>query len=243
MWNQQRGLSRRGILTIVALCLITSGIAIAADNEKEQERVKESGNVMKELLNSESGVPISVLNKADCIIVIPSLKKGGFIIAAEYGRGVMTCRGGESFDGPWSAPTMMQSSGGSVGFQAGGQSTDLVILVMNDKGARALMKGKAKLGADASVAAGPVGREAEASTNAAMSAEMLSYSRAQGVFGGVSLSGTTLGPDDGANEKLYAKKVTATEVIKGSAGPAPASAKELLAVLTAKSPKNESKGK
>jgi lipid-binding SYLF domain-containing protein len=243
MWNQQRGLSRRGILTIVALCLITSGIAIAADNEKEQERVKESGNVMKELLNSESGVPISVLNKADCIIVIPSLKKGGFIIAAEYGRGVMTCRGGESFDGPWSAPTMMQSSGGSVGFQAGGQSTDLVILVMNDKGARALMKGKAKLGADASVADGPVGREAEASTNAAMSAEMLSYSRAQGVFGGVSLSGTTLGPDDGANEKLYAKKVTATEVIKGSAGPAPASAKELLAVLTAKSPKNESKGK
>ena len=243
MWNQQRGLSRRGILTIVALCLITSGIAIAADNEKEQERVKESGNVMKELLNSESGVPISVLNKAECVIVIPSLKKGGFIIAAEYGRGVMTCRGGESFDGPWSAPTMMQSSGGSVGFQAGGQSTDLVILVMNDKGARALMKGKAKLGADASVAAGPVGREAEASTNAAMSAEMLSYSRAQGVFGGVSLSGTTLGPDDGANEKLYAKKVTATEVIKGSAGPAPASAKELLAVLTAKSPKNESKGK
>ena len=245
MLNQQRGLSGRGmvLLTIVVLCLISRSTAIAADNEKEQERVKESGNVMTELLNSESGVPISVLNKAECVIVIPSLKKGGFIIAGEYGRGVMTCRGGENFNGPWSAPTMMQSTGGSVGLQAGGQSTDVVILVMNDKGARALMKGKAKLGADASVAAGPVGREAEASTNAAMSAEMLSYSRTQGVFAGVSLSGTTLGPDDGANEKLYGKKVTAKEIISGGAGPAPASAKELLAVLTAKSPKSESKGK
>ena len=245
MLNQQRGLSGKGmvLLTIVVLCLISRSTAIAADNEKEQERVKESGNVMTELLNSDSGVPISVLNKAECVIVVPSLKKAGFIIAGEYGRGVMTCRGGENFTGPWSAPTMMQSTGGSVGFQAGGQSTDLVILVMNDKGARALMNGKAKLGADASVAAGPVGREAEASTNAAMSAEMLSYSRAQGVFGGVSLSGTTLGPDDDANEKLYGKKVTATEIISGQAGPPPASAKELLAVLTAKSPKNLSKGK
>jgi len=245
MLNQHRRLGgmRMVLLIIVVLYLIIPSIAIAADNEKEQERVKESGNVMKELLNSESGVPISVLNKAECVIVIPSLKKGGFIIAAEYGRGVMTCRGGENLNGPWSAPTMMQSTGGSIGFQAGGQSTDVVILVMNDKGARALMNGKAKLGADASVAAGPVGREAEASTNAAMSAEMLSYSRAQGVFAGVSLSGTTLGPDDDANEKLYGKKVTAKEIISGGAGPAPASAKELLAVLTAKSPKSESKGK
>ena len=244
MLNQHRGPSGKGIVLLtIVLGLIIPSIAIAADNEKEQERVKESGNVMKELLNSESGVPISVLNKAECVIVLPSVKKGGFIIAGEYGRGVMTCRGGENFDGPWSAPTMMQSSGGSIGFQAGGQSTDLVILVMNDKGARAVMKGKAKLGADASVAAGPVGREAEASTNAAMSAQMLSYSRAQGVFGGVSLSGTTLGPDDGANEKLYGKKVTATEIIGGVAGPAPASAQQLLAVLTEKSPKSESKGK
>ena len=245
MLNQQRGLSGKGVvlLTIFVLCLISPSIAIAADNEKEQERVKESGNVMTELLNSDSGVPISVLNKAECVIVVPSLKKAGFIIAGEYGRGVMTCRGGENFNGPWSAPAMMQSTGGNVGLQAGGQSTDVVILVMNDKGARALMNGKAKLGADASVAAGPVGREAEASTNAAMSAEMLSYSRTQGVFAGVSLSGTTLGPDDGANEKLYGKKVTAKEIISGGAGPAPASAKELLAVLTAKSPKSESKGK
>jgi lipid-binding SYLF domain-containing protein len=138
---------------------------------------------------------------------------------------------------------MMQSTGGSFGLQAGGQATDFVVLVMNDKGARALMKGKAKLGADASIAAGPVGRDAEASTNATLTAEMLSYSRAQGVFAGVSLAGTSLGPDGSANEKLYGKKVEATQIIDGSAGPAPESAKQLLEVLTAKSPKNVSTGK
>ena len=226
-----------------ALCLMVSGFAMAADNEKEAERVAESGNVMKELLDSSSGVPISVLNKAECVIVLPSVKKAGFLIAGSYGRGVMTCRGGEHFKGPWSAPTMMQSTGGSFGLQAGGQATDFVVLVMNDKGARALMKGKAKLGADASIAAGPVGREAEAATNAAMSAEMLSYSRAQGVFAGVSLEGTSLGPDGGANEKLYGKKVEATDIIAGKAGAPPESAKKLLAVLTEKSPSNASAGK
>lgn len=232
------------VLTIAILCVIVPAVAVAGDDqEKEQERVKESGNVMTEIMNSASGVPISVLNKADCVIVIPSLKKAGFVVGAEYGRGVMTCRGGEQFTGPWSAPTMMKSGGGSFGLQAGGQSIDLVILVMNDKGARAAMKGNAKLGADASVAAGPVGRDAEASTNATMNAEMLSYSRTQGVFGGISLSGTTLGPDEGANKDLYGKKVTVTEIISGAAGPPPASAQRLLAVLTEKSPKNASKGK
>lgn len=232
------------VLTIAILCVIVPAVAVAGDDqEKQQERVKESGNVMTEIMNSASGVPISVLNKADCVIVIPSLKKAGFVVGAEYGRGVMTCRGGEQFTGPWSAPTMMKSGGGSFGLQAGGQSIDLVILVMNDKGARAAMKGNAKLGADASIAAGPVGREAEASTNATMSAEMLSYSRTQGVFGGISLSGTTLGPDEGANKDLYGKKVTATEIISGAAGPPPASAQQLLAVLTEKSPKNASRGK
>jgi len=230
-------------LTMAGLCLLTPRIAMAADNENEQERVRESGNVMKELLDSPSGVPISLLNKAECVIVLPSVKKAGFIVGASYGRGVMTCRGGHNFNGHWSAPTMMQSMGGSFGLQAGGQATDFVVLVMNDKGARALMKGKAKLGADASVAAGPVGRDAEASTNAAMSAEMLSYSRAQGVFAGVSLSGTSLGPDGDANEKIYGKKVSATQIISGSAGPAPESAKQLLAVLTKKSPTNVSRGK
>lgn len=178
MLKRHRELTGMGLLTIALLCLSIPSIAIAADDKNEQERVKESGDVMKELLSSSSGVPISVLNKAECVIVLPSVKKAGFIIAGQYGKGVMTCRGGENFDGPWSAPAMMQSAGGSFGLQAGGQATDFVILVMNDKGARALMKGKAKLGADASIAAGPVGREAEASTNAAMSAQMLSYSRA-----------------------------------------------------------------
>lgn len=234
---------RTVVLTMLGLCLIITNIAIAEDNATEQERVKESGNVIKELANSSSGIPIGLLQKAECVIVLPSVKKAGFIVGASYGRGVMTCRGGANFQGPWSAPTMMQSSGGSFGLQAGGQATDFVVLVMNDKGARALMKGKAKLGADASIAAGPVGRNAEASTNAAMSAEMLSYSRAQGVFAGVSLSGASLGPDGGANEKLYGKKVDAAQIIDGSAGPAPASAKELLEVLTQKSPGNVSKGK
>jgi lipid-binding SYLF domain-containing protein len=245
MSNRNRAFSKKrvALLMTVILCLIVPVVVIAGDNEHEQDRIKESGNVMKELLDSPSGVPISILNKSECVIVLPSVKKAGFMIAGQYGRGVMTCRGGEDFDGPWSAPTMMQSSGGSFGLQAGGQATDFVVLVMNDKGARALMKGKAKLGADASVAAGPVGRDAEASTNAAMSAEMLSYSRAQGVFAGVSLSGTSLGPDGGANEKIYGKKVDATEIIDGKAGPAPESAKKLLDVLTEKSPTNVSKGK
>ena len=186
----------------VLLCLLTTYPAKAGD--AEDTRVKESGNVIKDLLNGPNGVPIGLLNKAECVIVLPSVKKAGFIVGAQYGRGLMTCRSGQNFTGKWSAPIMMQSSGGSFGLQAGGQATDFVILVMNDKGARAVMNGKAKLGADASIAAGPVGTEAEASTNAAMSAQMLSYSRTQGAFAGVSLSGTSLGPDSDANEKVYA---------------------------------------
>ncbi len=214
-----------------------------ADDAKEVERVKESGNVIKDLSNASNGIPIGLLDKAECVIILPSVKKAGFIVGASYGRGVMSCRSGANFDGAWSAPTMMQSTGGSFGLQAGGQATDFVILVMNDKGARALMKGKLKLGGDASVAAGPVGRDAEASTNASMSAEMLSYSRAQGVFAGVSLAGATLGPDNGANKNLYGKDLTAEDIIVKGAVPAPASAHEMLATLTEKSPKNVSAGK
>src|SRR5277367_6220606 len=185
--------SRFAMLSFAVILLMVSPVAKAADKgETEQARVKASGEVLTELVNSPSGIPMSVLNKSECVIILPSVKKGGFIVAASYGRGIMSCRTGEHFEGAWSAPIMMQSSGGSFGLQAGGQATDFVVLVMNDQGARALMHGKAKLGADASVAAGPVGRDAEASTNAGMSAEMLSYSRAQGVFAGVSLTGATL---------------------------------------------------
>jgi SH3 domain-containing YSC84-like protein 1 len=224
------------------VCLFTSTLAQAADEDTEEARVKSSGDVLKELLNGPNGVPLSVLNKSECVIILPSVKKAGFIVAAQYGRGVMSCRSGQNFDGPWSAPIMMQSSGGSFGLQAGGQATDFVVLVVNDKGARAMLKGKLKLGADASIAAGPVGRDAEAATNAAMSAQMLSYSRSQGVFAGVSLSGTTLGPDGGANEKIYGKKVNGEEIFSGAVKP-PASADVLLATLQEKSPKNASKGK
>jgi SH3 domain-containing YSC84-like protein 1 len=242
-------LNRNNYRKIVAtLCFsiatlgLTSQCFAADDAATEQARVTASGNVFKELINASNGIPTGLLNKSQCVIILPSVKKGGFIVAASYGRGIMSCRSGANFTGKWSAPIMMQSSGGSVGLQAGGQATDFVVLVMNAQGARALMHGKAKLGADASVAAGPVGRDAEASTNASMTAEMLSYSRAQGVFAGVSLAGTSLGPDGGGNDALYGKKITAPEIFDGSV-PAPAAAQDLLSTLEEKSPKNLSTSK
>jgi len=211
-------------------------------SQNENQRVTESGQVLDALANSQNGIPTDLLNKSECVIILPSVKKGGFIIAGQYGKGLMTCRTGEKFDGPWSAPIMMQSSGGSFGFQAGGEAIDYVILVLNDKGARTVMDGKVKLGANASIAAGPVGRDAEAATSGNMSTEMLSYSRTNGVFAGVSLSGTSLGPDNGANEDLYGKKVTGEQIWAGKVQ-APATAKDLLALLESKSPKNLSSGK
>ena len=218
---------------VALLCLLTPRLARAAGDE--ENRITASGDVLKELIDSPSGISHDLLNKAYCVIVLPSVKKGGFIVAAQYGRGIMTCRKGDNFDGAWSDPIMMQSSGGSVGFQIGGEATDFVVLVMNDQGARAVMNGKAKLGSDASVAAGPVGRTAEASTNASMGAEMLSYSRSQGVFAGISLSGTSLGPDSGANEKIYGKAITGSEIFSSDT-PAPAAARLLLSTLTSTSP-------
>jgi SH3 domain-containing YSC84-like protein 1 len=243
--NSQRFLNLicKPSIAFALLCVLMPHATFADDKAKnELERIKSSGEALDALVNSESGIPTDLLNKSECLIILPSVKKGGFIIAGQYGKGLMTCRTGTKFEGPWSAPIMMQSSGGSVGFQAGGQSVDYVILVLNDKGARKLMNGKAKLGADASIAAGPVGRNAEAATNAAMNAEMLSYSRTAGVFAGVSLSGTSLGPDGGANEDLYGKKVSGEEIWTGKVQ-APDAAKDLLATLGAKSPKNLSAGK
>jgi lipid-binding SYLF domain-containing protein len=230
-------------LAFAVLCLFTPASTFAEDkSQNENQRVTASGQVLDALANSQSGIPTDLLNKSECVIILPSVKKGGFIIAGQYGKGLMTCRTGEKFDGPWSAPIMMQSSGGSVGFQAGGEAIDYVILVLNDKGARTVMNGKVKLGANASIAAGPVGRDAEAATTGNMSTEMLSYSRTNGVFGGVSLSGTSLGPDNGANEDLYGKKVTGAQIWGGQVQ-APATAKDLLALLDSKSPKNLSAGK
>jgi lipid-binding SYLF domain-containing protein len=218
---------------VVVLCFA----ALLAGAEEPSERVANAAKVFKELAaDKTNGLPINTLNQAVCVVILPSVKKAGFIVGGQYGRGLMSCRGGEKFDGPWSAPIMMRSSGGSVGLQAGGEATDFVILVMNDGGARAVMKGRAKLGADASIAAGPVGGTAEASTTATMQAQMLSYSRAKGVFGGVSLSGTSLAPDEGDNEKLYGKKVTGEQIFSGSVS-APPSATDLIAELEKTSPR------
>ena len=222
------------VLCLTLLLSLMPALAKAADNP-DTERITASGNVFKELLNASNGIPRGLLNKADCVIILPGVIKAGFIVGGQYGKGLMSCRSGDHFNGKWGAPIMMQSSGGSFGLQAGGEGVDYVVLVMNEGGARALLKGKAKLGADASVAAGPVGRDAEASTNESMNAQMLSYSRTKGVFGGLSLSGTSLGPDGGANEKIYGKKISGTEIHAGSVPP-PAAASQLLATLTSASP-------
>jgi lipid-binding SYLF domain-containing protein len=198
---------------------------------------------MKEVLNTPGDLPQDLLNKAECVIILPSVKKVAVGIGGSYGRGIMTCRGGENFDGAWSTPTMMESTGGNFGLQFGGQATDFVILVMNPKGARNMMNSKVKLGADAAVAAGPKGRDASAATTATMQAEMLSYSRARGVFAGVSLEGSTLKPDEGANENLYGKKVSAEDIIVKGAVPAPEEAAVLISTLTQHSPKNISADK
>lgn len=206
------------ILAIAAVSASLCLHSLAQEKEEkgstERERVKESGDVLKQILDMpDKGVPKSVLNGSKCVIIMPSVKKVAFGIGATYGRGVMTCRTGSDYKGPWSAPIMMASSGGNIGFQIGGQATDFLIIVMNDQGAKSLLNNKVKLGADASIAAGPVGRTAEASTNGRMQAQMLSYSRSRGVFGGVSLSGATLRPDTDANENLYGQKVTPQEII------------------------------
>ena len=209
-------------LLVVTALLATSVFCFPQEQKKDQggdterERVTESSDALKQILDMpDKGVPLSVLRGSKCVIIMPSVKKVAVGIGATYGRGLMTCRTGDDYKGPWSAPIMMASSGGNIGFQIGGQATDFVIIAMNDQGAKSLLSNKVKLGADASVAAGPVGRTAEASTNASMQAQMLSYSRSRGIFGGVSLSGATLRPDGGANENLYGRKVTPQEVMAG----------------------------
>ncbi len=217
--------------------LATSTVCLAQEQggqgaNTERERVKESGDVLKQILDMpDNGVPLSVLRGSKCVIILPSVKKVAIGVGATYGRGVMTCRTGADYRGPWSAPIMMASSGGNIGLQLGAQATDFVIIAMNDQGAKSLVSNKVKLGADASVAAGPVGRTAEASTNASMQAQMLSYSRSRGVFGGVSLSGATLRPDGGANENLYGREVTPQQIMAGQVQ-MPPEASELIGALT-----------
>ena len=246
--NNLRTLSTFLLMMAKALLLTSLWLSLcprlaAATGDQERDRIKESGQVMKEILGTPEDIPQNLLNKAECVIVLPSVKKVAVGIGGSYGRGVMTCRGGANFDGPWSTPTMMESTGGNFGLQIGGQATDFVILVVNPRGARNMMNSKVKLGADASVAAGPKGRDASAATTASMQAEMLSYSRSRGVFGGVSLEGSTLKPDGGANENLYGKEVSAEDIIVRGAVPTPAEASLLLSTLTEHSPRNVSASK
>ncbi|MGB0110594.1 MAG: lipid-binding SYLF domain-containing protein [Terriglobales bacterium] len=195
---------------------------------------------MKEILNIPDDIPQSVIDKADCVVVLPSVLKFAIGIGGSYGRGVMTCRGGEDFKGPWGAPTMMALEGGSFGLQLGGQATDFVLLLMSPRSAKSILNSKVKLGGDVSAAAGPVGRNASAETDVTMRAEILSYSRARGLFAGISLAGSTLRADNDANKSLYGKELSAQDIVFKGAVAAPASAKLLLAELNRKSPTNKS---
>ncbi|PYX49387.1 MAG: hypothetical protein DMG79_08830 [Acidobacteria bacterium] len=229
------------VCSMVALMSVVS--AFAVNDEREADRVKDAGVVLKEILNIPDDIPQDLLDKAECVIILPSVKKGALGIGGSYGRGVMVCRSGEHYKGKWGAPALYALEGISIGFQIGGQATDFVLLVMNPKGAESLLHSKVKLGADASAAAGPKGRTAEGATDIVMNAEILSYSRNKGLFAGVSLEGSTLRSDGSANEKLYGKKLTAKEIIRQGRVGVPASAHELISLLDRKSPVNKSEPK
>src|SRR5713226_9682951 len=227
-------------LIAVLLSLAFVPLAFAAGNDKEVDRVKDAGTVLKEILNIPDDIPKDLLDDAECVIVLPSVVKLAIGIGGSYGRGVMTCRSGKDFSGPWSAPAMMALEGGSIGLQLGGQATDFVLLVMNERGAGSILSSKVKLGVDAAAAAGPKGRDAAAATDVTLRAEVLSYSRSRGLFAGISLEGSTLRQDDDGNKRLYGKEIKAKDIVIASAVRPPASAKLLLSALNKKSPKNKS---
>jgi lipid-binding SYLF domain-containing protein len=226
------------VVMIAMLALAPLSFAKDADKAKaEQDRLRNADTVLKEILKVPDNIPQELLDKARCVIVMPSVLKAAFVVGGSYGRGTMVCRTGNDFSGPWGAPAMYALEGGSIGLQIGGEATDFVLLVMNDRGADSLLHSKVKLGVDASVAAGPVGRTAAADTDAYMRSEILSYSRARGVFAGISLEGSTLRPDNDANRHLYGRSVTASQIIKESEVRAPAVANDLIAQLQKTSPK------
>jgi lipid-binding SYLF domain-containing protein len=228
---------KRIFLVMVVIALV--GLPASAQKD-ENDRIRNAGKVMIEILNIPDDIPSDVLDSAECVIVLPSVMKFAIGFGGSYGRGVMTCRSGKNFNGPWSAPSMMALEGGSIGFQLGGQATDFVLLVMNPRGADSILTSQVKLGGDVSAAAGPVGRSASASTDVTMRAEILSYSRSRGLFAGVSLGGSTLRPDNDGNARLYGKGVTAKDIVINSAIRPPSSAQSLLSTLNKKSPRNKS---
>jgi len=222
---------------IAVLCLCFAIPSFAQD--KEDQRLQESYTVLKEILATpDKGIPRDLLDKAECVVVFPSVKKAAFVVGASYGRGVITCRSGQDLRGSWSAPAMFALEGGSVGFQIGGQATDFVLLIMNESGANSVMSSKVKLGGDASVAAGPVGRNTSAETDIVMKAEILSWSRARGVFAGISLAGSTLRSDNDGNKAVYGKELTAKQIVReGEVKPTEA-AKPLVDLLDKTTPKH-----
>jgi SH3 domain-containing YSC84-like protein 1 len=227
---------KRFILFAVGILTLAPLLASA----KEEDRLQNANVVMQEVLRVPDSIPQDLLDHARCVIVMPSVLKGAFVVGGSYGRGTMVCRTGQDFTGPWGAPAMYALEGGSFGFQIGGEATDFVLLVMNNRGANSLMHSKVRLGADASAAVGPVGRLASADTDAFMRSEILSYSRSRGVFAGVSLEGSTLRPDGSANRKLYGRSVSAAEIINGSEVTTPPAAENLITVLQNASPTRKS---
>src|SRR5467141_447946 len=223
-----------GVLPLLA------GVANATDQTKDDERLRNSGTVLKEILDVPDSIPQDLLDKADCVVVFPSVLKAAFIVGGSYGRGAMSCRKGENFMGPWGAPTMMALEGGSFGFQIGGEATDFVLLVMNERGASGILASKVKLGADASVAAGPVGRDASAESDATLRAEILSYSRARGLFAGIALEGSTIRPDNGANKQIYGHEVHAREIVLSGHVAIPLAARRMVATLDSRTPRHKS---
>ncbi|MCU1342690.1 MAG: hypothetical protein JWN92_2113 [Candidatus Acidoferrum typicum] len=230
----------RKVMSILLALFLCSLPVLSADEKdtKETDRLENAGSVLEEILNIPDDIPQDLIDKAECIVVFPSVVKFAIGIGGSYGRGAMVCRSGEHFTGPWGPPSMMALEGGSFGLQLGGQATDFVLLVMNPRGAKAILSSKVKLGADMAAAAGPKGRDAQASTDVTLRAEILSYSRSRGLFAGISLEGSTLRPDNNANEKLYGKKVTAEEIVREGKVPVPPAAKKMVSLLDKKSPKN-----
>src|SRR3989454_460569 len=223
---------------LLTLSPIVSEAAGASDQSKDDDRLQNCGAVLKEVLNVPDNIPQDLLDKADCVVVFPSVLKAAFIVGGSYGRGAMSCRRGQDFRGPWGAPTMMALEGGSFGLQIGGEATDFVLLVMNERGASGILISKVKLGGDASVAAGPVGRDASADTDATLRSEILSYSRARGLFAGVSLEGSTIRPDNGDNRRLYGRKIPAREIVLSGTVSVPPAAEQFMSTLDAKTPKH-----
>jgi lipid-binding SYLF domain-containing protein len=236
--KEKRRNNMRKSCTVLTLALLFT--AVTWGQVKEQDRLRECGTVISEILNVPDGIPQDLLDKAECVVVFPSVKKFAIGVGGSYGRGALICRGGADYTGPWGVPAMYALEGGNIGLQLGGQATDFVLLIMNPKGAKSILSSKVKLGADAAAAAGPKGRNASAATDVVMKAEILSYSRSRGLFAGVSLEGSTLRSDGGANKNLYGKELSAEDIILKGAVKAPAAAGSLTSILNKKSPKNRS---